>query len=62
MDLINKFGTILYNGETISAKGIELALTMESVSKIQQPLYVRKIGAYFGAIRQKQNKNMSSRR
>ena len=58
LNIISRYGGMIYNGESISAKGIELALNLEYISELNKPITTRKVIAYYSKIIELNNEEL----
>lgn len=54
MNIIEWYGPIIYDGETIYADGIRFAFEQENIPKEDQPRLIHQINSYFLTLKRKQ--------
>jgi len=58
LEVLNKFGGMIYNGESIDSNGIRLAMELEYIPESKKGLFTRKLIAYFSKIRELQSEEL----
>ena len=57
-DIISKFGSLMYDGESISATAIELAMVWYNVSSEHKSVVAQKISSFYATLRHKSSESV----
>jgi hypothetical protein len=60
-DIIRKFGSIIFNGESISASAIEQSMTWYGIRQEQKSVLAQKIASFYSTIRHKNYERMEEK-
>lgn len=61
LELLNKYGNMIYNGENIDSNGIKFSFDLEYIRESDKALFTRKIIAYFSKVIENQNQKIRSK-